>query len=139
MLTKRTNIAIIVACLASFRSLFVQKDTRHPHLPVHRAKHGSSNLFLRGGRKVRPSSHSQSTIPAMGIFNFVRARSSNLASVVSKPSFVQNLTPLNGVMVTQEIGLSHTDWQGDEQQGRRTWENITMMPAMNRISSPTQK
>ncbi|KAL8837434.1 MAG: hypothetical protein Q9170_002518 [Blastenia crenularia] len=48
-------VAIVVACLASFRSLFTDPKTRLPQ-PAQRPSDDSGNVFLRGIKRTLPSS-----------------------------------------------------------------------------------
>ncbi|KAL9002678.1 MAG: hypothetical protein Q9188_004404 [Gyalolechia gomerana] len=47
-------VAIIVACLASFRSLFTDHRTRIPEPKPQSSSNGSRNVFLRGIRRTLP-------------------------------------------------------------------------------------
>ena len=106
------SLAIMVSCLASFRSLFSQQDSRS-RLPKHHYISDSRNVFLRGTRRTRPS---KQTSPRTGLSDisgisnyhlaYVRAGDSDIDSGTANMGSIEHI-PLNRVYIRRDDGLTN--------------------------------
>lgn len=110
------NTAIIVACLASFRTLFTGRDSSRIPKYTPPPGNGSSNLFLRRMGKVRPSDMSLLAVtglsevhaPSIQHSAYVQAGEQDGADPWSRfkgPG--ADIVPLQGVHVKREVDLSN--------------------------------
>lgn len=105
-------IAIIVACLASFRTLFKQPDSRPQPLKHIPPSHNARNLFLRSNKRIRSVCQWLPITDLTGLSTehstHIRNDDPEEGANIAKNSSTEHVVPLNSVYVKQEIEFHET-------------------------------